>query len=58
MRVHTHTRAHSRSVVLAVVLVDVHQQHALAAVQGVVAERALAALDGAFHHMGAPFALT
>lgn len=56
MRVHTHT--HSRSVVLAVVLVDVHQQHALAAVQAVVAERALAALDGAFHHMGAPFALT
>lgn len=51
-------QAHSLSVVLAEVLVEVHQQHALAAVQAVVAERALAALDGAFRHTGAPLAVT
>lgn len=41
---HKYTHAHTHRIVLAVVLVHVHQQHALAIVEAVVVERAVAAL--------------
>lgn len=45
-------------VTLAVVLVDVHQQHALAVVQTVVVECFVTCLCRPFHHMRALFSLT
>lgn len=57
LKLHTHIESQSR-IVLAVVFVDVYQQHALPIVQAVLIKRAVTALSGALHHMRALFSLS
>ena len=53
---HTHTRTHR--LILAVLFIDVHQQHALSVVEAVLVKRAVAVLRRPLHHMRARFSLT
>lgn len=49
----TDTDTHTH--VLAVVLIDVHQQHALSVIQAVMLKRAVAVASGPLSHTGAHF---
>lgn len=49
------THSHTHMCVLAVVLIDVHQQHALSLIHAVMLKRAVAVASGPLSHTGAHF---